>query len=87
MTVAIETCKLYILAPTTVHLRLRKKTEKEKLQEYLKVRPTATTKQIQVDKVRVALLSEKRMHEVEDIATQYSNQRHIQYVRSSIDKK
>lgn len=64
-----------------------KRPDKEELQNYLKLRPTSTTKQIQVDKVREALLSGKDMQEVGDVAEEYSNQRHIQYLKSSIDKK
>jgi hypothetical protein len=40
-----------------------------------------------VDKVREALLSGKNCKEVNDIASQYSNQRHIQYLKTTIDKE
>ena len=64
-----------------------KKPDKEKFEEYLKSRPTSTTKEIQIDKVREALLSGKSMEEIDDMAERYSNQRHIQYLKSTIDKK
>jgi hypothetical protein len=63
-----------------------KKPDKENVQDYLKIRPTSTTKQIQIDKVREALLCGKTMEEVEDVADKYSNQRHLQYLKTSIAK-
>ena len=49
-----------------------KKPEKEKLEDYLKTRPTSTTKQIQVEKIREAMLSGKGVKEIEDVADEYS---------------
>ncbi|CAB4035562.1 Hypothetical predicted protein, partial [Paramuricea clavata] len=63
------------------------KPSKESVKEYLKTRPTSCAKQIQVDKVREALLSGKNCEEVNDVASQYSNQRHIQYLKTTIDKE
>ena len=45
------------------------KPSKESLKEYLKTQPTSCAKQIQVDKVRKALLSGKTCEEVNDIAS------------------
>ena len=45
------------------------KPSKESIEEYLKTRPTSTTRQLQVDKVREALLSGKAADEVADIVT------------------
>ena len=62
------------------------KPSKESIEEYLKTRPTSTTRQLQVDKVREALLSGKAADEVADIASQFCNQRHIQYLKAAVDK-
>lgn len=62
------------------------KPEKKELEEYLKVRPTSTVKQIQINNVREALLSGKSKEEMDNMAIRYSDQRHIKYLKYSIDK-
>ena len=62
------------------------KPSKESIEEYLKTRPTSTTRQLQVDKVREALLSGRAADEVADIASQFCNQRHVQYLKAAVDK-
>lgn len=62
------------------------KPSKESIKEYLKTRPTSTTRQLQVDKVREALLSGRAADEVADIASQFCNQRHLQYLKAAVDK-
>jgi hypothetical protein len=62
-----------------------KKPEKEKQEDYLKTRPTSTTKQIQVEKIREAMLSGKGVKEIEDVSDEYSNPRHVQYLKSVIN--
>ena len=52
----------------------------------MRVRPTITNGQIQIDKVREALLSGKDAAEVEDVAIQYCNKSHLKSLRRKINK-
>ena len=61
--------------------------DKEEIEKILCVRPTITTGQIQIDKVREALLIGKSAEEVNDVAIEYSNKRHLKFLHSSINNK
>lgn len=63
------------------------KPTKEELENILRIRPTKSAGQLQLDVVREALLSGKNGDEVDEVALTYSNKKHIQYIQSTINKK
>jgi len=63
------------------------KPKKEEVENLLRTRPTITTGQMQIDKVREALLGDNNAQEIQDVAMQYSNKRHLQFLHTSINKK
>ena len=63
------------------------KPSKEELENILRIKPTKSARQLQLDVVREALLSGKEGDEVNEIASKYSNKRHLQYLQSTINKK
>ena len=62
-----------------------KKPKKGDVEDYLQKRRTATTTQMRIDKVREALLGGKS-GEVADIALEYSNPRHLEYIQTTVNK-
>ena len=63
------------------------KPSKEELEDILRIKPTKSAGQLQLDVVREALLSGKEGDEVDEIALKYSNKKHLQYIQSTINKK
>jgi len=63
------------------------KPSKEELEGILRIKPTKSAGQLQLDIVREALLSDKEGDEVNDVALKYSNKKHLQYIQSTINKK
>ena len=62
------------------------KPEKEEVADIMQERPTITTGQIQLEKVRQALLSGGDAQSLENVAMKYSNARHIRYLHTSVNK-
>ena len=69
-----------------LHPKQKKKPKKGDVEDYLQKRPTATTTQMRIDKVREALLGGKSGEEVADIALEYSNPRHLEYIQTTVNK-
>lgn len=63
------------------------KPKKEEVECIIRERPTITTGQIQIQKVRQALLSESCAEAVDDVALKYSDTRHLRYLRASVNDK
>lgn len=63
------------------------KPSKEEVENILRIKPTKSAGQLQLDVVREALLSGKEVDEVNEIALTYSNKKHLQYIQSTINKK
>ena len=63
------------------------KPSKEEVENILRIKPTKSAGQLQLDVVREALLSGKEVDEVNEIALRYSNKKHLQYIQSTINKK
>lgn len=66
---------------------VEKKTPKEDVESVLPVKPTITPGALQIDKVREALLSGKDANEVNNVAMEYSNKRHLKFLHKSIKQK
>ena len=64
-----------------------KKPNKTQVENTLRVRPTMTSGQLQIDTIREASLSGKSRQDVRDVAVQYSNKRHLNYLQSKIQQK
>lgn len=62
------------------------KPEKEEVADIRQERPTITTGQIQLEKVRQALLSGSNAQSLDNVAMKYSNARHIRYLHTSVNK-
>ena len=60
---------------------------KEDEESILRVKPTITPEALQIDKVREALLSGKDANEVNNVAMEYSNKRHLKFLHKSIKQK
>lgn len=56
------------------------KPSKEEVENILRIKPTKSAGQLQLDVVREALLSGKEVDEVNEIALTYSNKKHLQYI-------
>ena len=63
------------------------KPSKEELENILRIKPTKSAGQLQLDVVREALLSGKESDAVNEIALKFSNKKHLQYIQSTINKK
>ena len=63
------------------------KPKKEEVECIIRERPTITTGQIQIEKVRQALLGESCAEAVDDVALKYSDTRHLRYLRASVNDK
>ena len=63
-----------------------RKPDKSKGEKVVRVRPTITPGQLQMETVREALLSGKSGEEVADVAMQYSNRRHLQYIQTKMQE-
>ena len=66
---------------------VEKKPPKEDEESILRVKPTITPEALQIDKVREALLSGKDANEVNNVAMEYSNKRHLKFLHKSIKQK
>ncbi|CAB4017615.1 Hypothetical predicted protein, partial [Paramuricea clavata] len=66
---------------------VEKKPEQEEVKSILRERPTITTGQIQMEKVRQALLSGDDAESLMDVAMTYSNTRHLHYLHNSVNKE
>jgi hypothetical protein len=77
---------VYVGRHTCHPIMCEKKPNKEHIKNVLHVRPTITPGQLQIDTVREALLSDTSAEEVIDVAVQYSNKRHIQYLRQKVQQ-
>lgn len=75
---------VYIGVHTCQAMAREGKPEKTHVENVVRVRPTITPGQIQMDTVREALLSDKSGQEVLDVAMQYSNRRHLEYLQSKV---
>ena len=62
------------------------KPEKEEVADIMRERPTITTGQIQLEKVRQALLSGGNAQSLENVAMKYGNAWHIHYLYTSVNK-
>ena len=62
------------------------KPEKEEVENIIRERPTITTGQIQLEKVRQALLSGSDAESLENVALKFSNTRHLRYLHTSVNK-
>ncbi|XP_033121548.1 uncharacterized protein LOC117120621, partial [Anneissia japonica] len=60
---------------------------KDEVEDIIRTRPTITTGQIQLEKVREALLDGRDANEVECVAQKFSNSRHLRYLRSLVNEK
>lgn len=63
------------------------KPQKVEVECIIRERPTITTGQIQIEKVRQAMLGESCAEAVDDVALKYSDTRHLQYLRASVNDK
>ena len=66
---------------------VEKKPLKEDVESILPVKPTITPGALQIDKVREALLSGKDANEVNNVAMEYSNKRHLKFLHKSTKQK
>ena len=66
---------------------VEKKPERDEVKSILRERPTITTGQIQMEKVRQALLSGDDAESLMDVAMTYSNTRHLRYLHNSVNKE
>lgn len=66
---------------------VEKKPQKEDVESILRVKPTITPGALQIDKVREALLSGKDANEVNNVAMEYSNKRHLKFLHKSIKQR
>ena len=63
------------------------KPSKQELENIIRVKPTKSAGQLQLDVVSEALFSSKEGDKVNEIALKFSNKRHLQYIQSTINKK
>ena len=63
------------------------KPSRQELENILRIKPTKSAGQLQLDVVREALLSGKEGDEVNEIALKFSNKKHLQYIQSTINKE
>ena len=79
--------KVTYIGVHTCQPRVReRKSDKIHVENVVRVRPTITPGQLQMESVREALLSGKSGQEVADVAIQYSNRRHLQYLQSKVQQ-
>lgn len=65
----------------------REKPKKEEVECIIRERPTITSDQIQIKKVRQALFGESCAEAVDDVALKYSDTRHLWYLQASVNDK
>ena len=79
--------KVIYIGVHTCQPRVReRKPDKGHVEDVVRVRPTITPGQLQLETVREALLSGKSGQEVSDVAMQYSSRRHLQYLQSKVQQ-
>ena len=77
---------IYVGDHTCSPRAMEDKPEKEEVADIMRERPTITTGQIQLEKVRQALLSGGDAQSLENVAMKYSNTRHIHYLHTPVNK-
>ena len=72
---------IYVSAHSCQPKAREKKPDKYYVENVLHIRSTISPGQLRVDTIQEALLSGKDGQEIMDIAVQYCDKRHIQYIR------
>ena len=80
-------CVIYIGAHACKPKLKEKFPDRKLVENIVRSRPTICSVEIQMEIVREALLSGKSAEDVSDVAMEFSNPRHIQYLKDSLNQK